>query len=153
MCCNCRNFPILYKVVSFTLAGITSCILTWFLCAVNTHFLALLSELSSCLKYEAILKYCTNSLVKCQRTLSPMVVHVFLSQQSSTMLIPENLAQCWQKKHSQLHCNLAQLKLWKKRFQMYFTHLSVQIMCIQDMSQDSLGFLCAYKQNVESTAR
>lgn len=98
MCCNCRNFPILYKVVSFTLAGITSCILTWFLCAVNTHFLALLSELSSCLKYEAILKYCTNSLVKCQRTLSPMVVHVFLSQQSSTMLIPENLAQWWQKK-------------------------------------------------------
>jgi len=66
MCCNCRNFPIWYKLTSFTLAGIASHILTWFLRAPNTHFLMLLSELSSCLKYEAILKCCTNSLVKCQ---------------------------------------------------------------------------------------
>lgn len=95
MCCNCRNFPILYKLVSFTLAGITSHILTWFLCAVNTHFLTLLSELSFCLKYEALLKYCTNSSVKCWRTPSPTVVLVFPSQHSNTTLILGTLAQRW----------------------------------------------------------
>lgn len=96
MCCNCRNFPILYKLVSFTLAGIASHILTWFLCAVNTRFLTLLSELSLCLKYEALLKYCTNSLVKCRQTLSPTVVLVFPSHHSNSTLILGTWAQRWQ---------------------------------------------------------
>lgn len=95
MCCNCRNFLILCKLVSFTLAGITSHILTCFLCAVNIRFLMLLSELSFCLKYEALLKYCTNSLVKGRWTLSPTVVLIFLSQHSTTTLILGTLTQGW----------------------------------------------------------
>lgn len=96
MCCNCRNFPSLYKFVSFTLAGITSHILTWVLCAVNTHFLTLLPELSFSLKYEVLLKYCTNSLVKCRWTLSPTVVLIFLSQHSNTTPILATLTRGWQ---------------------------------------------------------
>lgn len=119
MCCNCRKFSILYKLVSFTLAGITSHILTWFLCAANAHFLTLLSEMSFYLKYEASLKYCTNSLVECQQTLSPTVVLTFPSQRSNTTLVLGTLTQRWWKKYSQPCCVLTQLRPWKSR-QRYF---------------------------------
>lgn len=119
MCCNCRKFSILYRLVSFTLAGITSHVLTWFLCAANAHFLTLLFELSFCLKYEALLKYCTNSLVECQRTLSPTVVLTFPSQRSTTTVVPGTLTQHWWKKNTQPCYSLTQFRPWKSH-QRYF---------------------------------
>lgn len=57
MCCNSRNFPILYKFVSFTLAGEGSPY-SQFLCVVNAHSLTALSELSH---FGGDVKHCCNA--------------------------------------------------------------------------------------------